>query len=137
MSVIKRALAYMLCLITVLQAGSVFACAQVPGDVSAVGEARDAVLEVHEASEHSFGDFFIKIYDKLFGELLDEKFEDVREALVRRIKTGIVVVLLVLLFSALIIVLFTIFKKKDDEDDEDFLLDEEPSDINEENHDWD
>jgi hypothetical protein len=134
MKMIKKVVALLLCVLTVLPIGSVFACAQESMDVST--EIRRAALEVKEASEHSFGDFFIKIYDKLFGELLDEKFEDVREALVRRIKTGIVVVLLVLLFSALTIVLITIFKKKDDEDDDE-VVQEDESELYDENDDWD
>ena len=134
MKMIKKVVALLLCVLTVLPTGSVFACAQESMDVST--EIRRAALEVKEASEHSFGDFFIKIYDKLFGELLDEKFEDVREALVRRIKTGIVVVLLVLLFSALTIVLITIFKKKDDEDDDE-VVQEDESELYDENDDWD
>lgn len=134
MKTIKKVLALLLCVLTVFPIGSVFACAQESMDVST--EIRRAALEVKEASEHSFGDFFIKIYDKLFGELLDEKFEDVREALVRRIKTGIVVVLLVLLFSALTIVLITIFKKKDDEDDDE-VVQEDESELYDENDDWD
>ena len=134
MKMIKKVVALLLCVLTVLPIGSVFACAQESMDVST--EIRRAALEVKEASEHSFGDFFIKIYDKLFGELLDEKFEDVREALVRRIKTGIVVVLLVLLFSALTIVLITIFKKKDDDDDDD-IIQEDESELYDENNDWD
>ena len=82
------------------------------------------------------GDFFEKIYDKLFGKAFDSFFEKHRAEIQLRVKTGIVVTLFVLIICILLVAYFLITKKRetpeDDEDDED---DEDSGEDDEEDED--
>ena len=73
------------------------------------------------------GDFFEKIYDKIFGEAFNSFFEKHRAEIQLRVKTGIVVTLFVILLSVLLVVYFLITKKREtpeDDSDEDDIEEE-------------
>jgi hypothetical protein len=103
-----------------------FICAAEASVVCSIYALADTVTDTK-----GMGNFFEKIYDKIFKDAFNSFFEKHRAEIQLRVKTGIVVTLFVILLCLLLIVYFLITKKKEtpEEDDEDeYEEDEDDSD---------